>query len=440
MTKKQREHDSMKDYKDDKFNEILGDKLRSIGEVPPAGMFDRIEQTLLANGVVRSATDAQSAPKVVPLWSRLWVRGVAAAAVAAVFALVVVVALRDNAPAEIEVVAEMVEQMSDEQPEEMASVEPVTTEKRVLMAANIAKPQQPIARVQVNESESVEVEPEVRDVETRVEQNNKPSNMQKTTARERKRRERTRTSRHSQQDLEQYWRSVMAEDERKGGVARPVEMELYAANMGFNNGHIARNGLVNNQMMVQEQSGNYEGGSYISPSLVNREENYNLEHFMPITVGVTLSYSLNDWLSVDSGLLYTNVYSKSNSSGAMSLYERRRTMDYLGVPLSLSVYFAGFDRLLFYGRFGGTAELCINANDKTFIDGEFAEKYALDVPRLTFSLDASLGATYALWDNVGVFGELGCTYWNVPNGYVENYRTVHPLSLSSRFGLRFTFN
>ena len=62
------------------------------------------------------------------------------------------------------------------------------------------------------------------------------------------------------------------------------------------------------------------------------------------------------------------------------------------------------------------------------------------MPSLTFSLDAAVGASYALWGTMGLFGEVGCSYWMAPQGYAENYRTVNPLSLSTRFGLRFTFN
>lgn len=433
----------MKQYNDDKFRELLGDKLRTLREEPPADMFDRIEQTLMTMGGEAEEPGATtSEPKVVPLWGRPWVRGIAAAMVAAMLVLVSVVALRDNAPADIEIVAEQIVEVTVEQPEVTPIVEPTEEPTRVAMVTRrIAKPAISSEIVSLEMDKAV-IESAEKATEELSEQGAPAPQEKRTTPRERKRRNRTRSSHHNnQQELEEYWRVALAEEsEESGGWLRPTEVGLYAANVGFNRGHIERSNMANSAMMVSESNELLGGGSYMSPSLVKQVNSSNLEHFMPITVGVTLSFSLGDWLSVDSGLLYTNIYSKSDNEATFSHYERRRTFDYLGVPLALSAYFADFDRLSLYGRLGATTELCIGANDVDFMDGEFVEKVALDVPSLTFSLDAAVGASYALWGAVGLFGEVGCSYWMAPQGYAENYRTVNPLSLSTRFGLRFTFN
>lgn len=427
----------MIDYKDDKFSEILGDKLRSMEDVPPEGMFERIEQTL------RTMEVAKEPKRIVPLWNIPFVRGVAAALVAAMLTLVVVVALRDNAPEEMMIVAEqMVEESSVEQ--EMSLLLPAPKMERSVVAVEpvaVAKSTHIVDVVTLQmDKQVVENAEEMSSVTPAID--DKVASDKKSDGGERrsKKSRRTHASRKDQQQLEEYWRSVLSEEPRQRGVAHPAEVGLYAQNVGFNRGHIERNNLANSSMMVAEQNSTTVGGSYLSPSLVQNDSSTKLEHFMPITVGVTVSYSLSDWLSVDSGLLYTNVYSMSDSSGVLSSYGRRRTLDYLGVPLALSVYFADFDRLLLYGRVGGTVELNINAKDKIYMDGECVEKYALNVPALTFSIDAAVGATYALWGGVGLFGEVGCAYWNAPAGYVDNYRTVNPLSLSTRFGLRYAFN
>ena len=423
----------MKDIFDDKFSEILGDKLRSMEDVPPVGMFERIEQTLHAMEI------ASEPKKIVPLWNRPFVRGVAAALVAAMLTLVVVVALRDSAPAEMEVMAEQIVEELSEEPS-LPTSEPATEPEKVAMVASrIAKPIATTEIVSLQMDREI-VEPSEEPQEVEVVAETATEEPQKIKRSERRRHKRTYSSRKNQQELEEYWRNALSEEPRRRGIAQPAEMGLYAQNVGFNVGHIERNNLTNSSMMVSEQNATSEGGSYLSPTLVQTNNGSNLEHFMPVSAGVTVSYTLSDWFSVDSGLLYTNLYSKSDSSGTLSSYGRRRTLDYLGVPLALSAYFVDFDRLSLYGRVGGTMELNINAKDKIYMDGECVEKYALNVPALTFSIDAAVGATYALWGGMGLFGEVGCAYWIAPAGYVENYRTVHPLSLSTRFGLRFAFN
>lgn len=439
----------MRQYKDDKFADILGDKLRSLREEPPADMFDRIEQTLMTMGIAteESATPApqptntKAEPKVVPLWSRPFVRAVAAAMVAAMVALAVVVTLRDNTPTDMEFVAEQLEQTPSQVQSVETEVEITEPEKIELVAMNIAEP------VATSEIVNLRVDRDVLKESTNEEQmvsseqnDNTVQQKKRTSVRERKKRDNTSSSRHNQQELEEYWRAALGGEPRERGSEHPIEVGLYAANIGFNRGHTERNDMTNSPIMVVEQSEVTSGSSYFSPLLVKQDNRSNLEHFMPITMGVTLSYSISDWLSVDSGLLYTKVYSKGDTNGMLSHYSRSRTLNYVGVPLALSVYFANFDHFWFYGRLGGTAELCVGAYDKTLMDGEFVDRVALDVPTTTFSLDAAVGATYSLWGGIGLFGEVGGSYWFAPQGYAENYRTVNPFSLSTRFGLRFTFN
>lgn len=422
----------------DKFSEVVGDKLRTLGEEPPQGMFERIEQTL-------HAMEVAEPKRVVPLWSRPFVRGAVAAMAAAMLALVVVVALRENAPEEIRVVAEMQneELPTPAQPTQSETPEP----QKVAVATTMVK--SPAASVKMtagerNESlaEVVEVEAVVAEQEQQIatENESRVEEAQQPTKRENKKSVRTTSSRQNQQELEEYWRVALSEKSKPKSILSSAKVGVYAQNVGVNYGHIVLDNLANSSMIVREQNDISTGSSYMPPAYAQQAPNSKLEHFMPITAGITVSFALNDWLSVDSGLLYTNVYSTGDNEGSMSVYARRRTLDYLGVPVAASLYFADFNRLSFYGRLGGTVELCINAKDKTYIDGKLDQKESIKLTPLTFSLDAAMGATYALWGSVGLFGELGCSYWIAPNGYVENYRTVHPLSLSTRMGVRFAFN
>lgn len=426
----------MKDILDDKLTQQVGDKLRGFREEPPAGMFDRIEQTLLASGVVEPIPAEEPAVKVVPLWRRTWMRGVAATLAAASLALAVMVGLRENMPEEI-VVAEQMPEVEVPTPEIHTEefVAPEVEMLAVQMAPKVSRPT--VAKVvEVEDVTTEEVgQPATEPTEERV----ATATRREGRAKNSRTRQRS-SSRRSDGELEEYWRGFFTEEPRKRSISHPTQVAIYASNLGFNQGHINVNNVANSPMLLTENNQLTAGGSYLSPMLVQPKAKSRLEHFMPVTVGVTVSYALNDWLSLDSGLLYTNLYSTSDTSGAVSDFARKRTIDYLGVPLAMSIYFADFDRLSLYGKLGGTAELCIGAKDKEFMDGVMTRKTKLDVTPLTFSLDAAVGAGYALWGGFGLFGEVGCSYWLAPDDYPENYRTVHPLSLSIRAGLRFTFN
>lgn len=410
--------------KNDKYDRLLGDKLAGFREEPPAGMFDRIEQTLVAQGVVADAEKSASEPAVVvPLWRRPIVRGLAATMAAAMVTLAVVLNIKEVAPQMVEV-AQMPAVAAPEVGVAMPDVE------------KLAKLDRYVEVEEVFEDSWLNLLDEEPQPELVVTAKNDEKSVKVKTTRHRKR----TATRSDNSGVEDFWRTVLAQQNNDRDEESPLEVGLYAANVGFNRGHVEAKNVAGSSMLVSEKNQHSVGGQYLAPSLVAPRDNSHLEHFMPVTVGVTLSRALNGWLSVDSGLLYTNLYSVSESKGAISNYSMRRTMDYLGVPLALSASFANLGDLSFYGRLGGTMEICINANDKTYIDGNMANKSSLDTPLLTYSFDAAVGATYQLIGNMGIFGEVGCSYWLTPDDYPENYRTVHPLSLSSRFGLRFTFN
>lgn len=430
----------MKDI-DQKYTTELGDKLGRFREEPPEGMFERIEESLVASGVVGSSKPAEAAT-VVALWRRPWFKGVAATLAAASVAIGLMVGLGED-----------VKQMAGQQrlgnvvvaESTLVGVEDMNaTEEPEVLVAEVVTPIQEsvaagkgelVAMVALAQTES---EPQLAESTAEKEQ---------TTANTKTKKERKKVSltsekreRRSREELEEYWRSVIEEEPWDRGVEHPVQIALYTANMGLNRGDVQMDNLAHSQMLVQEQH-QLGGGSYMGPMMSSQRRTANLEHSMPVTLGVTVSYSLTDWLSVDSGLLYTSLSSRGESEGAVSSYVCRRSMDYIGVPLALSAYFAEFDRFSLYGRLGITGELCISSNDTYYLDGNFNSQERLsNQGALSLSFDAAAGVTYALVGGLGLFGEVGCSYWNVPENYPENYRTLHPLSLTTRLGVRFTFN
>lgn len=423
----------MKDI-NDKYKAVLGDKLGQFREEPPADMFERIEQTLAASGAVGSP-QAEKAKVVVPLWRRPIFKGAVAMLVAASVALAIVLNLDDKveqlAVAEVEdvMVAQEIAPVEEQASEEIPSVDPV---QQIMPQRGAGKGGEMVAMVALNEAEVHPVLAETKEEAA------------ETTTTKKKREKATVTSsqrseRRSREELEQYWREMLAEEPRERGVAHPVQIALHTANVGINRGDVNINNLANSQMLVREQH-ELGGGSYMGPMMAQPMKT-NLEHSMPVTLGVTVSYSLTDWLSVDSGLLYTSLSSKGESSGAASNYLCSRSMDYLGIPVALSLYVAEFDRLSLYGRVGVTGELCVRSRDRFYLDGKLNREENLENLNTTsLSFDAAAGVNYALVGGLGLFGEVGCSYWKSPEGYPENYRTLHPLSLTTRIGVRFTFN
>lgn len=431
----------MKDI-DQKYKTELGDKLGRFREEPPEGMFERIEESLVASGVVSREPAVEEVAPVLPLWRRPWFKGVAATLAAASVAIGLMVGLGDD-----------VEQMASQQnpgnvfmaKSTLVGIENMTAaEQPEVVVAEVVTPVQEsvtsgnVEFVAMASLDEVESEPTLAQSTDEQEQTTSATKTKKERKRVNVSSE--RRERRSREELEDYWRSVIEEEPRDRGLEHPVQLALYTANMGLNRGDVQMDNLAHSQMLVQEQH-QLGGGSYMGPMMSQQRRTTNLEHSMPVTLGVTVSYSLTDWLSVDSGLLYTSLSSRGESEGTVSSYVCRRSMNYLGIPLALSAYFAEFDRFALYGRIGLTGELCVASNDKFYIDGNFnSEEQLSNQGTASLSFDAAAGVTYALVGGLGLFGEVGCSYWSVPENYPENYRTLHPLSLTTRLGVRFTFN
>ncbi len=467
----------MNNIENDKFQRELGDKLGRFREEPPEGMFERIEQTLLAGGLAGGAESPTEEPAkvIIPLWRRPLFRGVVASLAAASVCLAVIlvggrkelqelgveqVALNEGA-------AKSVGAGSDEQsvgyhlendaeeatpieqevasPQSRATKSIVEEHKPTLMA--VVEPiKAPVTVVSAEKNDGIEQESVTPEQTGVAEQKVGPK--QSNTSKRRSSRERLadavgsrkNSNRRSDSELEEYWRGVLGEQEESRGGLKPLQVGIYTANLGFNRGDVQMDNVSNSQMLVKEQT-ELGGGSFLGPMMAQKEKVATLEHSMPVSVGVTVNYSLTDWLSLESGLLYTSYSSRGESAGMMSSYVRKRSMDYLGVPLNVRFDVVEYNGLTLYGSLGFTAELCVAAKDRLLLDGALNSVTSLtDFDRLTGSLNAVAGVNYNLFDNIGLFGEVGCSYWSVPDSYPENYRTIHPLSLATRLGLSYSFN
>lgn len=437
----------MKDNRiEDRFELELGDKLRGFREEPPAGMFERIEKSLAATGVApvasptaTSETSTAPAPTV-PLWSRGWFRAVAATGAAAVVVVAVLLGVRQG------------------EQEGLWSSERVVCSNMLTLdapTAMVAEPSLPLFRSARPTGEprsltsSVDLAVVSSPTEPTKESLGSAATMGATEPKGGSRNEAeegrltTRRRRNENRDTshwEEYWRSVIAKEESNYERILPSEIGVYMAGGGVTSGNVRMDNVAHSQMLVQEQN-NFGGEGVIGPIMAPQQKTTKLEHSVPLTLGVTASFPLTDWLALESGLLYTRLSSHSQSSGLISSYEVRRGMNYLGVPLAFSLRIADVGRVGIYGRVGVTGELLISAQDSFYLDGRFNRKEDISVARLaTVSLDAAAGADMWLWGGVSLFGEVGCTYWQTPTDYPENYRTVHPLSIDLRFGLKYTFN
>lgn len=248
-------------------------------------------------------------------------------------------------------------------------------------------------------------------------------------------------------EAEEYWRNQIAQEEYYSQSSHnPVEVRLYAANVGFNEGNIEKNNVASSPMLIRENSATSNPSSSLqtegAPLRANTSAlpTSSLQHFMPVTVGARVSYSLNGWLAVESGLTYTNLYSRSKNWGAVNEYNCQQNQHLLGIPLALSANFVDIGPVSLYAKAGTSIDLNISTSHNVYIDGVLIDSHPMQRHGFYYSIDVSAGASYALWRGLGLFAEFGVTYWQATKPQPISYRTETPLGMSIQVGLKYTFN
>lgn len=152
-------------------------------------------------------------------------------------------------------------------------------------------------------------------------------------------------------------------------------------------------------------------------------------HDMPISIGLTASYSLTPRLALASGLVYT-LATSSFQHGA-SMPKEEQTLHYVGIPLNLSYTIWGNTWLRTYIMAGAQADMNVKATLKA--DGHTDN---IDNDRAQFSVTGGAGVQFNVAQQLGVYIEPGVRYYFDNGSAVQTIFKEHPTNFSLQVGLR----
>lgn len=136
------------------------------------------------------------------------------------------------------------------------------------------------------------------------------------------------------------------------------------------------------------------------------------KHHLPMRLGLSLHYQLNDALALQSGINYTYLYSESIT------HIDNQHLHYLGIPIGLSWQLWKTNGFSFYLSGSAMLEKCLN--EKPW----------------QWSLGAAAGTEYSFTSHVGVYLQPSLSYYFNDGTSFEHYYKEHPLAPSIEFGLR----
>ena len=174
---------------------------------------------------------------------------------------------------------------------------------------------------------------------------------------------------------------------------------------------------------------NYAAGPISQASPTKKEIVW--KHHLPVRVGLSVHYQLNDRLSLLTGISYSYLYSE-----CIKLYKNyNQKLHYLGIPIGMAwqLWNSGHFRLYLSGS--AMLEKCINAS----FDSRSSDRMDIEKPR-QWSLNAAAGAEYSFTPQLGVYLEPSLGYYFNDGSSLDHYYKEHPLAPSISFGLRFNLN
>ena len=152
-----------------------------------------------------------------------------------------------------------------------------------------------------------------------------------------------------------------------------------------------------------------------------------MDHYMPVSYGISARFAVTERFSVNTGLNYTLYTSKRTRKYTDGYVDTDKQMvHYLGIPLRLDWMVVKKPRFGMYLGAGGQVDKCVYAKvgSETLYEGGFL-----------YSLNAVMGLQYNITPRLSLYAEPELT-GNVGYSMIETYREEAEVMVTARFGLR----
>ena len=146
-------------------------------------------------------------------------------------------------------------------------------------------------------------------------------------------------------------------------------------------------------------------------------------HDLPLSFGLLARIGLLPWLGVESGVEYTYLHSVADSyTGTLD-----QKLHFIGVPVRMDARIWSNNSFEVYAGLGGKMEKCVSAS---------LGQIRCEEPRLQWSLEATGGIQYRLWDHLSLYFQPELSLCLTQTDLIT-YRTEHPLCFALAAGLRY---
>lgn len=437
----------MNEMKDKWINDIRS-RMDNCSEPLPVGLWEKIESEI-----------STPAPKVIPMW-RKWTSVAAAAALVLAISSVSVwywstdselkevnTALTDNNEIRQEYksdnVIQEVQTVKSSDKQLQAEAVNYSSKTIVNLASGNNADSLNVARIALSENiQTVDTESTDSELKKEVDAEDEASIKENRMKRMREDRETVRRN-----------ASYLAMPDSKRSKGSGVQLGVMTGNIPYSSSNsfsgMSRLAIPTksvsqvNDIVVGEVSDATASYSQMLFNNMGRQTYTDIKHHMPVTVGASVKWNLNEHWALESGLNYTYLYSELRS-GAKSYIEDKQKLHYVGIPLKVQRSVWSNSIFSFYASAGGMMEKCVSGSVETVcVDDNNRKSFGnekLDVKPLQFSVLASVGLQANFNKLLSLYLEPGMIYYFDDNTDIITIRKDKPFNFNLQLGLRFNLN
>ena len=224
-------------------------------------------------------------------------------------------------------------------------------------------------------------------------------------------------------------------------------------NPNGNNGNRPPGGNNGNQPPVEDPGNNGGGDSSNQPDTTSvvlsrsARSTYDIKNFrgtathhLPVKLGLSIRYDLNERWNLQSGLVYSYLASDLEEYKYEGTYTIKQKLHYLGIPLQVGYRIWENKRFRSYLTAGGQVETLVsgNASIRHSKDGRTkTSTQNVSDNHLQFSTLASIGIEYAIGKEFSLYAEPGVHYYFKNGNKLQTYYNENPLNINLTIGFRF---
>lgn len=206
--------------------------------------------------------------------------------------------------------------------------------------------------------------------------------------------------------------------------------------MGANN---SGNGVGTMNLLMSDaptySNGEMQMQGIAYPLMTTKRRDLSYDHDLPIKIGVSLRYNIDERWSIVTGVNYSYQHSTFTVNDNPD-HNGSQKLHYIGIPVAASLNIWQNDQLKLYITAGGTAEKLLKGNMKETTPGDVTEETKLTESRLQWSMQGAAGVEYNITPALGLYVEPGVSHHFNNHSDIQNIYKEKPWNFSLNLGFR----